>query len=557
MSRRSAPLLLALLACACGGDAGEGAAGVPSLVLITLDTTNPGALDVYGKDRGVTPNLATLARDSQVFDAARTVAPLTLPSHASMLTGLVPPRHGLRDNGLAALPDEAWTLAEAAQESGRATAAFVSAAVIDAPFGTGQGFDTFDGPRDAGSSAGDYMVERQAPETVGRALAWLGDVGSQAERGFFLWVHFFDPHVPYEAPEEVVRATRGNLYLAEVAMIDHAVGRLLAALPPADECAVVVVADHGESLGRHGEPTHSLLVHDATMHVPLLVRWPGGRAAGTRSDAPVSVCDVFPTAMALLGLEDDLSHDGVDLRDPPGPGRRVYFESYAGYIGFGLAPLAGIADGNGKWIGGPGARLYAGNRPPLDPPNATGAPEDGADVARYREALEAILARPTLDAAGLTEGAGHAMRALGYAGAGAVEDDLPSVLDDTGRPSVEEGLADALATYEAVTVAGVGRRREAIELLQGLARRNPRNAMAAQMLGAFHLEEGDAAEAERVLARLVDRGAAGPEALSLLGEVYLRLGRPADAIPHLKRAADARPGDPKIRERLERARAAR
>ena len=539
----------------CGGDDAGGATlrGARSLVLVTLDTTNAGALDLYGKDRGITPRLAALGREAQVFDAARSVAPLTLPSHASMLTGLFPPRHGLRDNGLAALPDEAWTLAEAALDSGRRTAAFVSAAVVDRPFGLDQGFETFDGPARRQQAAGEYMLERSAGETIDRALAWLAS--RRSEEGFFLWVHLFDPHAPYEAPRPFLEKTGGNAYLAEVAVMDDAIGRLLDALPPAEECAVVVAADHGESLGRHGEPTHALLVHDATIHVPFLVRWPDGRAAAERSDAPVSVVDVFPTALGILGLDDPGGHDGHDLASLPAADRPVYFESYAGYVGFGLAPLAGVADGNGKWIGGEGGRFYAGGRVPADPPSVPGTPQTEADVSRYVAALEAVESGERLTPAAATESS-DAMRALGYSGAGTLDQSFPSVLESTSRPSVADGLADALATYQAMTVAGVGKRHEAMGLMEDLLARNPGNLVAGQVLGAMLIEEGRVSEAVETLEGVLRRGAAGGEALQLMGLAYTRAGRMDDAVTVLERAALARPGDPEVERLLDQARAA-
>lgn len=520
-----------------------------SLLLLTLDTTNPGALDVYGKDRGVTPHLAELARSAQIFDAARTVAPLTLPSHASMLTGLVPPRHGVRDNGLGALPDAAETLAESAASSGRRTGAFVSAAVIDAAYGTAQGFQDFSGPSGRSSRAGSYMVERSASETVAGALEWL----DASDEPFFLWVHLFDPHVPYEAAPEFVSAAGGNLYLAEVASMDSAIGMLLEALPPANDCAVIAVADHGESLGRHGEPTHSLLVHDATMHVPFVVRWPDGRAAGTRSMAPVSVCDVYPTALGLLGLPDHGDHEGVDLVQPPPPSRLVYFESYAGYIGFGLAPLAGVADARGKWIGGPDARWYPGEAVPVDGQRTQ--PESGAVEAasRYRRGLEILVGKSTLAAASTAEDMGDAMRSLGYAGTGTLEQELPSVLVDTGRPAVAEGLADALLTLETMTVAGAGLKRDARRRFEEIVGRNPRNVMATFMLGSLLMEDGRHEDAQRLLTPLAESLTAGPDLLVMLSDALIKLDRRSEAIPYLEKARRARPRDPNIQARLKEA----
>ena len=194
----------------------------------------------------------------------------------------------------------------------------------------------------------------------------------------------------------------------------------------------------------------------------------------------------------------------------------MYFESYAGYVGFGLAPLAGVADGSGKWIGGEDGCFYAGGRVPADPPSVPGTPQGEADVSRYVAALEAVESgeRLTPEAA---MGSADAMRALGYSGAGTLDQSLPSVTEATGRPSVAAGLADALATYQAMTVAGVGKRREAMELMEDLLARNPGNLVAGQVLGALLIEEGRVSEAVETLEGVLRRGAAGERRYSSWG----------------------------------------
>ncbi|RKY18760.1 MAG: hypothetical protein DRQ55_12525, partial [Planctomycetota bacterium] len=197
-------------------------------LLITLDTTNPGALGCYGGAQGLSPALDALARESVVYDYAHSVAPLTLPAHASMLTGLYPLRHGVRDNGHTPLPAAAATLAEFAAEAGLQTAAFVAAAVMDAPYGLDQGFDVYRTPRAGSAQVGGSPGSRPGAEISADAVRWLRE--RDTSRPFFLWVHYFEPHAPYEPAPRFLDRVAGDAYLGEVAAMDDAVGALLSVL---------------------------------------------------------------------------------------------------------------------------------------------------------------------------------------------------------------------------------------------------------------------------------------------------------------------------------------
>ena len=311
----------ALLGGACGGTT-PGTDSPPSAVLITLDTTRVDALGCYGGPAGLTPHLDGLAADGVVFDNAHTVTPLTLPSHASMLTGLTPLRHGVRINGSQALGEEASTLAERARDAGVQTAAFVSSVVLGREFGLDQGFEHWDQPRAGSAPLANYTEERAAGATVANAVRWLAE--RDTERPFLLWVHLYDPHAPYAPPPAYVERAGGDAYRGEVAWMDDAIGTLLAALRADDawsRCTVLVASDHGEGLGEHGEPTHGYFLFESTMRIPLLLRAPG-LAAG-RSSRTVGVSDVFPTLQAALGLPPRAGIDGVSLLGAdPGPGPR-------------------------------------------------------------------------------------------------------------------------------------------------------------------------------------------------------------------------------------------
>jgi len=280
--RLVAGLAAGLLAMACG----DAQPAPRSALLITLDTTRADVLGPYGGPPGLAPTIERMAREGVVFERAYSVAPLTQPSHASMMTGLWPPVHGVRENGLNALPPAAETVAERARARGLQTAAFVAAVVLDAAFGLDQGFDTYVGPARKGESTTSHVAELPGDVVVDRALAWLS--ARERRKPFFLWVHLFDPHGPYTPPPAYQRQGRNeatSLYAGEVSFADAQVGRLLDALRAdgtLEETFVLLVADHGEAFGEHGEPTHGAYVWDTTLHVPLILRYPHGARAGER-----------------------------------------------------------------------------------------------------------------------------------------------------------------------------------------------------------------------------------------------------------------------------------
>ncbi|MEO1367598.1 MAG: sulfatase, partial [Acidobacteriota bacterium] len=338
--------------------------GRRSLVLLTLDTTRADHLAPYGGDVPV-PALAELARTGVVYEEAYAVAPITLVAHASLLTGLWPPQAGVRNNGIHAAGDELVTLAERLRGRGYRTGAFVSAAVLERRYGLDQGFETYDDDLSSGLRRLPRMVpDRPAGATVDAALAWLDGLGG-SER-FFLWVHFYDPHAPYLPPSPHREAWPGRPYAGELAYLDAEIGRLLGhpRLRPGDGAPVTaVIGDHGESLGEHGEQTHALLVHDATLHVPFFLRWPGG-PEGARVRGPVSQVDVLPTLLDLLGLKapPDLPGSSVvpgSRRAQSDARRPIYAETYLPHYTYGWSKLRSLRRGPLKLIAADGGvELY-------------------------------------------------------------------------------------------------------------------------------------------------------------------------------------------------------
>jgi len=533
--RRLAVLLIALLA-GCGAEP----PAARSVLLVTLDTTRADALGAYGGPAGVTPQLDALAAESVAYLEARTVTPLTLPAHASMLTGLYPPRHRVRDNNWR-LSGDATTLAELASARGLATAAFVASAALDAGGGTDQGFATYSQPEAPELRHTPQYESLPAREVTRRAVAWLDDLPPGAR--FLLWVHYFDPHYPYEPPPAFVRQGLDNPYLGEVASMDHSLGVLLAELGRRgrlSDTLVLVVGDHGEALGEHGEPTHGEFCFDATLRVPFLVRHPDGRRAGERSHEPVTVADVLPTAAAALGLPVPAGLDGRSLLAPVPPERGLYFESYYGYLHYGWAPIAGWIRGRAKYVGDPDAAAFD---LAADPRETRPVPPPEALRQEARAGIAALLALPRLapDEAALDPERFAKLQAIGYATGPAVEVDLPEPLAPCDRPAAH-GQADEVRAFHEAEVLGVtGRLDEAIPAFERLIEANPRHVEGLYQLGQVYKQKGRYAEAVGVLERSIALGNDSFAAHFQLAVCLRELGRRDEARSHFERAIALNP----------------
>jgi choline-sulfatase len=356
--------------CAGPGERGGAPAAVASaaplnLVLVTLDTLRADHLGCYGDAAAETPNLDTLAGQGVRFAHASSQVPLTLPSHTTILTGLLPPHHGVRNNGAAPLAAGTPTLATVLAGAGYRTAAFVGAFVLDHRFGLDRGFAVYDDEIERPADAS-WLLEAQRPgdQVVDRALAWLG---ADDARPFFLWVHLYDAHAPYNPPSPYRERHPGKPYDGAVAFADAQVGRLLAALTARGldgSTVVAITADHGESLGEHGELTHGLLLYEPVLAVPLLLRAPG--LAARRVDTPVSLVDLAPSLAGLLGRQLPAppggALDGRDLSPALLAGREpapaeLYAETRYPEV-FGWSPLFALRRRELKYIAAPHPELY-------------------------------------------------------------------------------------------------------------------------------------------------------------------------------------------------------
>ena len=555
------------------------APGDLNVVVVTLDTTRADRLRCYGFSGVETPNIDGLAAEGVVFDAATCTVPLTFPSHSSIFTGLVPPHHGVRDNGGFFLDDAKVTLAERLKTAGWTTGAFIGAWVLESKWGLAQGFDTysdrFDLSRYKVISLG--TVQKPGDEVMDDALRWLESVRS---RKFFAWVHLYDPHSPYDPPEPFRSRYPRQPYLGEIAYTDKVVGRLLGWLREAglmERTLVVLTADHGESLGDHGEATHSFFIYDSTTRVPLIVRTPWGWRG--RRPAQVSSVDLMPTVLDLVGLPQQPGIDGRSLMrallDPSADlGHVAYSETYFPRYHFGWQHLRSLRDGQYLYVDAPQRELYDLAQDPGETTNIYDAHRKRAEDLRAalnelgRAGTEATPDRRQLDPDTLQR-----LAALGYVG-NVIDVDPQAVLPD---PKAElklfqmmnaaknlaqdkDDLEGAVATMRKVIAEDPGimdahltlgnwlvrlkRPEEAIAAFKQALALKPDDDIALGNLAHILRARGrtqDALEALEVFHTALRVNPSNPQSWYQLATLYLDLGRKGEAEATFREALTANP----------------
>jgi arylsulfatase A-like enzyme/Flp pilus assembly protein TadD len=387
----------------------------PSVVLVTLDTTRG---DHVGRIEGatLTPNLDALGKAGVRFRHALTASPLTLPAHCSLLTGLEPPAHGVRDNGVASLPAGIPTLAEAFAGRGYRTAAFVASRVLDRRFGLARGFELYDDFMVAEKLGEQGYPERDAALVTSAALAWAAKL--DPARPYFVWVHYYDPHAPYLPPGDWTGASAARRYAGEIAYVDREIGRLLAGLPGGGGRIVAAVGDHGEMLGEHGEKEHGVFLYEGALAVPLLLSGPGV-PAGRVVEGPAATRGLASTLLALSGLAAQAKPFGPELpgvRAPaPTTAAPVYSETDMPASAYGWSPLAAATDARRRLVVAPRPELYDLRADPAESRNLWGAPEE-AEAVRRLQAVIADANRGARQAAAPRDSAelAESLRRLGY-----------------------------------------------------------------------------------------------------------------------------------------------
>jgi choline-sulfatase len=511
--------------------------GAP-VILISIDTLRADRLPAYGYTKVETPHLDALGRDSIVFDNAYSHCPLTLPSHLSLLTGLLPAAHGVRANlGYRFDPDAHPTLARRLHKRGYATGGAVSAYVLRAATGIGDSLDFFD---DAVGGGVDWtrdvsLLQRPGGDTARRLLAW--EEGVQA-RPFFLFLHIYEPHLPHEPPEPF-RSRYGRTYDGEVAAADAVIGEFLGELKRRgvyDRAIVVLASDHGEGLGDHGEQEHGILLYREALHVPLFLKLPGSRDRGTRVAKPVGLMDVAPTIAALVALPAEHGEDtrARSLLGPDRSGEAVYSETYYPEIHLGWSSLRSLVNARHHYIDGPRPELYGIVQDPRETSDVVVAQ---AAVARAMKKDLDGYATGISKPAAVDPDVAERLQALGY-------------LTQTAPTSAGEALPnprDRIEVHEQVMAAGrlayEGKNEESLEALRRLLAKNPDSFEAERDLAATFARLGrhaEAADAYKAAMRLSPRLAASV-ALPL-GLVELELGRLQDASTRAQAALAEEPG---------------
>jgi arylsulfatase A-like enzyme/Flp pilus assembly protein TadD len=532
-------LVLALLWAAAGPSA---AAPGPNLLLITIDTLRPDRLSCYDPRFVKTPNIDRLAASGVVFTRAFAHTPLTLPSHSNILLGTTPLRHGVHDNGIFRVPENLPTLASYLKERGYSTGAFVGAFPLDSRFGLTAGFDVYDDRYGTGAALDFKFVERKADDVVRAALAWLDG----RRWPWFLWVHVFDPHQPYEPPEPFAARYREDLYSGEVASVDAALAPLLAAARDsrtAGPTVVILTGDHGQSLGEHGETTHGYFAYNSTLWVPLIIAGPGVKPG--KVDQDVCHIDIFPTACDLLGLPRPDYLQGVSLRPALRgkslPARSIYFESLYPYYRRSWAPLRGYISGSKKFIDLPIPEVYDLGADFGESRNLAGRDlgRERAELARLirSESGPAPSSRSRLDAE-----ARRKLESLGYVGGF-----QPPAKEDFGPGDDLKTLLPLNRRFEeAVTLCSSGRTAESVDLLKGLIRDRPDFDNPYLFLVTIYEKENRLAEAEALLKSGTERNPRNPKLAVEYGIVLVERGRNDQALEALHKASGLIDWDPEL-----------
>jgi len=521
----------------------------PNLLLVTIDTCRADRLGCYGYDSIETPHIDRLALEGVLFEQARTSVPITLPSHVTIMTGMYPSAHGVRDNGAYVVSDSLITLAEILKGEGYLTAAFISAFPLESRFNLDQGFDhygdKFEGERDPRAGEFDGLVLNAAERTAGQVNAefsrWLD--GSEHEP-FFAWIHYFDPHEPHQvnAPYDTLYA--GREYDGEIAYVDESVGRLRELLEARDlleKTVFLITSDHGEGLGEHGEDAHGLLLYDSTLRVPLVVRCPRDMGFQERVINPVRTVDLLPTILELLEIEPQPRACGVSLVELMHggtiPQMSQYFETFWGKLHFGWSVLLGLQSGNWRYVHGPRPELYDLTEDPKEQANLVNSHPEVADRLKGEllsglnpEQASALSVYSTPD-----QETQRKLQSLGYLGSSV---DMPEGEDWFAGPNPLDMMKQHQWAKKAQALGSSGQWDKAVRAYQRTMEMDPNNRDAHIGLAIALLMNNEPsaalAAAEAAAAQYPEYG----EIQLILGTLMLAQHRPVEGDIAARRALD-------------------
>ena len=517
--RIAATLAVAALAGASGSCSRDGSALGPfpdaPVVLISIDTLRSDHLPVYGYDRIATPAVDRLRRDGVLFSRAWSAYPLTVPSHVTILSGLLPTEHGVRDNiGYRFDATSHPYLPRLLHERGFATGGAVSAWLLRGEIGLREGFDFYEDGLELKIGAGLGESQRSGTVTVDRVLEWL----EQRRRGekYFLFVHLYEPHTPYHPPEPY-RSRTALPYDGEILAADALVGRLLDALVARgdyERSTIVLLSDHGEGLGDHGEAEHGILLYREALQVPLVLKLPGSRRAGATVDAPAQLADVTPTLAALAGAPMAGRTTLVDLLAGDAPPRALYAETYYPRLHFGWSELTSLVRGEQHYIEGPDPELYDLATDPGEKRNLRD--ERRREFAALRQAL-APSKRELAAPAEVDHEAAERLASLGYLSARVAPTEGPAL-----DPKAEIGvLADLDLAHRR---ARESRFAEAVEAYRGVIAKQPGMVDAWEGLAYALLRHGAEEEALAAFAKAMELTGGADRVALALARVHLGRG---------------------------------
>ena len=489
----------------------------PSIVLISIDTLRSDRLPAYGYRQIATPGIDALRRDAILFERAYSPTPSTFPSHVSLLTGLLPPDHGVRGN-LGYLLDAARVsyLPEVLKQKGYATGAAVASFVMRAETGLDAGFDFYEDEIDYRSDIGSAGFQRSGRDTLAVALPWLRSV---TDRPFFFFLHLYEPHSPYQAPEPYA-SLYPSPYDAEIAAVDDVVADLLRELKALDryeDSVVILTSDHGEGLGEHGEDEHGIFLYRESLQVPLILKLPGYRSAGRSVGTPVQLIDLFPTILDLVGGKRPQKLSGTSLLEMiegPGRVRAIYSETYFPRFYFGWSELVSVIEGPFQYIESPDPELYDLIGDPEQRRNLVVEERQTAErLRRVAAAYDRKLENPFDTDLETWE----KLASLGYVGHGQtrIEGALPSPRSQVHLlQEIRKGLRHAMRGEHAAAVA---------ELTEIVAE-NPFALVAWEQLGRSFERLGRPFQAQKAYLRAVELSGNAPHLLLAAVRTSIRVG---------------------------------
>jgi len=520
---RALPIVLTLLLASCAPSENKNAP--VNLVLVTIDTFRADRLG------SATPNLVKLAQSGALFENAVTQAPLTAPSHASMFTGLYPTAHKVRDTGGFVLNEQHATLAEVLQKQGWDTAAFVGASVLKKSFGFAQGFQVYD---DQMPKQGEHseFPERRASEVVDRAAQWLG---TQAGKPYFLWVHVFDPHGPYDPPSPFPKT-----YDGEVAYTDQQLGRLFETVSKkSPNTLIAVLSDHGESLSDHGEFTHGVFLYDATLRIAFALSG-AGVPKGLRVKQQARAIDLTPTLLELMRVKPPEGMQGVSLV-PTFTGKEAasafsYAETLFSKLNMGWSELRAIRTNRWKYIRAPKPELYDLAADPGETSNViAGHPSEAQELEAKLRSIAGGSEK--VETSSMDRRTADQLKSLGYVGGGS-----QGTMELTGKGIDPKDRVHVLKLlYEASPDSGQSASRR-VELLGQAVAADPANPTVYYHLG-LELANRNPADALRLYRDGLRNGVKTAWLYSRMGGLLLRQGNREEAIASFEKAAQLNPTD--------------